>query len=396
VAELDDRRPELNILTLGHSQHGKTTLTAALTKVSHLRDSAIPYLSFDEVDDAQEERREGLGITMSRVKYATKKRKYVHADFPGHVDTMKAMLSGHVQLDGAILVVSAADGSTPLTKEQLSLAKKMGVPAIVVFLSKTDMTEEDLVDIVEMELSELLGTYDYAENSPIVRGSALEALDSSENTSDAEAYEGIVELMGKLDDWIPTPTPVTCKPFLMPIDRAFKMQDRIMVAGLIESGEIEVNHDVEIVGLKATATAKCVAIFYKNLQGATHGRTGESVNCQLSGVAAQDLERGQVLAKPDSIFSHTKFKGEVYRLSSEESRNRDLIGTNSHLNFGFRTAEVIGTITLPDGMETLGMGVNANLSVTLQKSVAMKRGSRFQVIKDELPIALGVVTEIVE
>ncbi|KAA3661847.1 MAG: elongation factor Tu [Calditrichaeota bacterium] len=387
-------KPHVNIGTIGHVDHGKTTLTAAITQTlsaSGLSD----FVSFDKIDNAPEERERGITIATAHVEYQTETRHYAHVDCPGHADYVKNMITGAAQMDGAILVVSAADGPMPQTREHILLARQVGVPYIVVFLNKVDMVDdEELLELVELELRELLSEYQFpGDDIPIIRGSALEAL---ENPGNAEKEACILELMKAVDETIPTPERDVDKPFIMPVEDVFSITGRGTVAtGRIERGLIKVGEEVEIIGLGAHKKTVCtgVEMFRKLLD---QGEAGDNVGLLLRGVDKNEIERGMVIAKPGSITPHTKFKGEVYVLKKEEGGRHTPFFGNYRPQFYFRTTDVTGVVDLPEGVEMVMPGDNVTITVELISPIAMEQGIRFAIREGGRTVGSGVVSEIIE
>jgi elongation factor Tu len=387
-------KPHLNIGTMGHIDHGKTTLTAAITKVLAQHDPTHnSSVAFDQIDKAPEERQRGITINIAHVEYQTDKRHYAHVDMPGHADYIKNMITGAAQVDGAILVVSAPDGPMPQTREHVLLARQVGVPSIVVALNKVDaMDDEELLELVELEIRELLNSYDFpGDDTPIVRVSALKALEG-----DAEAAAGILKLMEAVDDYIPEPVREVDKPFLMPVEDVFTISGRGTVAtGKVEQGIVKVNDQVEIVGLRPTAKTVCtgVEMFRKLLD---EGRAGDNIGVLLRGTKKEEIERGQVLCKPGSITPHTNFEGNIYVLSKDEGGRHKPFFTNYRPQFYFRTTDVTGTITLPEGTEMVMPGDNLSMTVELQKPIAMDEGLKFAIREGGRTVASGRVTKIIK
>ena len=386
-------KPHVNIGTIGHVDHGKTTLTAAITRVLS-KTGGAEFLGYDMIDKAPEERERGITINTSHVEYETSKRHYAHVDCPGHADYVKNMITGAAQMDGAILVVSAADGPMPQTREHILLSRQVGVPAMVVFLNKADMVDDaELMELVEMEVRELLSSYEFpGDDIPVVSGSALKALEG-----DAEYEAKIVELMDAVDEYIPTPTRDTDKAFLMPVEDVFTITGRGTVAtGRVERGEIKVGDVVEIVGMAEDSkqtTITGVEMFRKLLDSAV---AGDNIGALLRGVDRKDIERGQVLAKPGSIKPHTKFKGEVYVLSKEEGGRHTPFFTNYRPQFYFRTTDVTGVVNLPEGVEMVMPGDNIQMSIELITPIAVEIGLRFAIREGGRTVGAGVVTSIEE
>ena len=393
MADTFDRsKPHVNIGTMGHVDHGKTTLTAAITKVLASKELA-DFTPFENIDKAPEEKERGITINITHVEYSTEKRHYAHVDMPGHADYIKNMITGAAQVDGAILVVSAPDGPMPQTREHILLAKQVNVPAIVVFLNKIDLMEDmELADLVEEEVRELLTKYGFkGDEVPVIRGSALKALEG-----DAEAIKSIEELMKAVDEYIPTPERDLDKPFLMPIEDVFSITGRGTVAtGKIERGKVKVGEEVEIVGIKPTqkTVVTGVEMFKKQLE---EGLAGDNVGVLLRGLNRSDIERGQVLAKPGSITPHKKFEAEVYILSKEEGGRHTPFFSGYRPQFYVRTTDVTGTVTLPSGVEMVMPGDNVKMTVELVTPVAIEKGLRFAIREGGRTVGAGVVTEILE
>ncbi len=390
-------KPHVNIGTIGHVDHGKTTLTAAITKTLSLKGFA-DFSAFEAIDNAPEEKARGITIAISHVEYQTENRHYAHVDCPGHADYIKNMITGAAQMDGAILVVSAPDGPMPQTREHVLLARQVEVPAMVVFLNKVDMMEdEELLELVELELRELLESYEFpGDETPIVRGSALQALESGSSDPEAPEYGPIWELLRAVDEYIPTPERETDKPFLMPIEDVFSIKGRgTVVTGRIERGTVKVGETVEIVGLKDTqaTTVTGVEMFHKMLD---QGEAGDNVGVLLRGVGREEVERGQVLAKPGSITPHTKFDAEVYVLKKEEGGRHTPFFNGYRPQFYMRTMDVTGTIQLPEGVEMVMPGDNITMNVELIVPVAMDEGSRFAIREGGRTVGAGVITKIIE
>ena len=399
-AKFDRSKPHCNVGTIGHVDHGKTTLTAALTRVSADRGWTQTAISYDQVAKASESqgRRDPtkiLTIATSHVEYATEKRHYAHVDCPGHADYVKNMITGAAQMDGAILVVSAADGPMPQTREHILLARQVGVPALVVFMNKCDMVDDpELLDLVELEVRELLKSYQFpGDDLPVVRGSALMAL---EDKSPELGEEAVLKLMAEVDRYIPQPARDKDKPFLMPIEDVFSISGRgTVVTGRVERGIVKVGEEVEIVGLKATTktTVTGVEMFRKLLDS---GEAGDNIGALLRGVGREDVERGQVLAKPGSITPHTNFEAEAYILTKEEGGRHTPFFTNYRPQFYFRTTDVTGVVTLPEGTEMVMPGDNARLVVELIQPIAMDEGLRFAIREGGRTVGAGVVTKVVK
>mgnify|MGYP001627070582 FL=1 len=396
-AKFERKKPHVNVGTIGHIDHGKTTLTSAITKYLELKGMA-QYKSYDQIDNAPEEKARGITINTAHVEYETEKRHYAHVDCPGHADYIKNMITGAAQMDGSILVVAANDGPMPQTREHILLARQVGVPYIVVFMNKTDMVDDpELLDLVELEVRELLSKYGFpGDEIPIVRGSALKALDSSSKDPNAEEYKCIQELLDAIDSYIPEPERPIDKPFLMPIEDVFTISGRgTVVTGRVERGIIKVGDEVEIVGLMETrkTVATGVEMFRKILD---EGRAGDNIGVLLRGIGKDEVERGMVLAKPGSITPHTKFKAEVYVLTKEEGGRHTPFFNGYRPQFYFRTTDVTGVIKLPEGVEMVMPGDNVNLSVELIAPIAMEEGLRFAIREGGRTVGAGVVTEVLE
>ena len=390
-------KPHLNVGTIGHIDHGKTTLTAAITKVLSLKKMA-EYRDFYSIDKAPEERQRGITIAIAHVEYETDKRHYAHIDCPGHADYIKNMITGAAQMDGAILVVAANDGPMPQTREHVLLARQVEVPAMVVYLNKVDMMEDpELLDLIELEVRELLTKYGFpGDDIPIVRGSALKALESESQDFDAAEYQSIHELMKAIDDYIPEPTRPRDMPFLMPIEDVFGIKGRgTVVTGRIERGVVKPGEEVEIVGFTDTRKTVCtgVEMFRKTLDS---GEPGDNVGCLLRGIEREDVERGQVLAKPGSIKPHTKFEGEVYVLAKEEGGRHTPFFNGYRPQFYIRTTDVTGDVTLPEGVEMVMPGDNVRISVQLIQPVALEDGVRFAIREGGRTVGAGVITKLLE
>ena len=390
-------KPHVNVGTIGHVDHGKTTLTAAITKVLAIR-GAAKFRAYDSIDNAPEEKARGITIAIAHVEYETPKRHYAHVDCPGHADYIKNMITGAAQMDGAILVVSAPDGPMPQTREHILLARQVEVPAMVVFLNKVDMMDDpELLELVEMELRELLDVYGFPGDSiPIVRGSALKALESTSTDYNAPEYQPILELMRVVDEYIPTPTREVDKPFLMPIEDVFNIKGRgTVVTGRVDRGRVKVGEDVEIVGLKPTRKVVCtgVEMFKKILD---EGMAGDNIGALLRGIEREEVERGQVLAKPGSIKPHTEFRGEIYILKKEEGGRHTPFFKGYRPQFYIRTLDVTGAVELPENVEMVMPGDNINLKVKLIVPVALEQGSRFAIREGGRTVGAGVITEILE
>jgi len=390
-------KPHVNVGTIGHVDHGKTTLTAAITKVLALKGEA-EFRSFDSIDNAPEERARGITIAIAHVEYETDNRHYAHVDCPGHADYIKNMITGAAQMDGAILVVSAPDGPMPQTREHILLARQVEVPAMVVFLNKVDqMDDEELLELVEMEVRELLAKYNFpGDDLPVVRGSALAALSSSSTDPSAPEYGCIFALMAAVDSYIPTPERPIDKPFLMPIEDVFGIKGRgTVVTGRIERGVVKVGEEVEIIGFGETrkTVVTGVEMFRKLLD---QGQAGDNVGCLLRGVERTDVERGQVLAKPGSIKPHTAFAAEVYVLSKEEGGRHTPFFNGYRPQFYIRTTDVTGSIKLPEGMEMVMPGDNVQMEIELITPVAIEEGLRFAIREGGRTVGAGVVTRIAQ
>ncbi len=393
-ARFERTKPHVNIGTIGHVDHGKTTLTAAITKVLAEQGRA-QYTSYDQIDKAPEEKARGITINTAHVEYETDRRHYAHVDCPGHADYVKNMITGAAQMDGAILVVSAADGPMPQTREHILLARQVGVPALVVYLNKVDMVDDpELLELVELEVRELLSKYGFpGDEVPVIAGSALAAL---EDRDPEIGRESIVKLMEAVDDYIPTPERPRDLPFLMPIEDVFSISGRgTVVTGRIERGVIRLNDEVEIVGLRPTQKTVCTGIemFRKLLD---EGLPGDNVGILLRGIKRDEVERGQVLCKPGSITPHTRFRAEVYVLTKEEGGRHTPFFSNYRPQFYFRTTDVTGSIRLPEGVEMVMPGDNVTLEVELIQPIAMEQGLRFAIREGGRTVGAGVVTEVIE
>lgn len=391
-------KPHVNVGTIGHIDHGKTTLTAAITKVLGMKGGA-EFRAFDSIDNAPEEKARGITIAIAHVEYETESRHYAHVDCPGHVDYIKNMITGAAQMDGAILVVAAPDGPMPQTREHVLLARQVEVPSVVVFLNKVDMMDdEELLELVELELRELLTDYKFpGDEIPIVRGSARDALESTSTDPEAPEYECIWELMRAVDEYIPTPERDTEKPFLMPVEDVFSIKGRGTVAtGRVDRGRIEPMTEIEIVGL-TNETRKVMAtsleMFHKILD---YAQAGDNVGVLLRGADRDEIERGQVLAQPGSIKPHTKFMGEVYVLKKEEGGRHTPFFDGYRPQFYIRTLDVTGVIEMPEGVEMIMPGDNVNIQVELIVPVALEQGSRFAIREGGRTVGAGVITEIIE
>ena len=386
-------KPHVNIGTIGHIDHGKTTLTAAITKHCGMKGNA-EFIPFDEIDKAPEERERGITIATAHVEYETANRHYAHVDCPGHADYIKNMITGAAQMDGAVLVVSADDGPMPQTREHILLARQVGVPKIVVFLNKCDMVDdEELIELVEMELEELLESYEFTD-VPIIKGSALKALESDD--VDSDDAKAIWELLDTLDSYVPEPERDTAKPFLMPIEDVFSISGRgTVVTGRIDRGIIKTGEEVEIVGIRETAKTVCtgVEMFRKLLD---EGQAGDNVGLLLRGTKRDEVERGQVVAKPGTINPHTKFKAEMYALSKEEGGRHTPFFSGYRPQFFFRTTDITGVLTLDEGVEMIMPGDNATINVELINPIAMEKELRFAIREGGRTVGAGVIGEIVE
>ena len=393
-AKFERTKPHCNVGTIGHVDHGKTTLTAAITKVLAEAGGA-EFTSYDQIDKAPEEKARGITIATAHVEYETGARHYAHVDCPGHADYVKNMITGAAQMDGAILVVSAADGPMPQTREHILLARQVGVPAIVVYMNKVDQVDdEEILDLVELEVRELLSSYDFpGDDIPVVRGSALQALEGGEG---AAATGSVLELMTAVDEYVPQPDRPKDMAFLMPIEDVFSISGRgTVVTGRIERGTINVGEEVEIVGLKETSKTVVtgVEMFRKLLDS---GEAGDNVGCLLRGVGRTEVERGQVLARPGSITPHTKFKAEAYILTKEEGGRHTPFFSNYRPQFYFRTTDVTGQVALPEGTEMVMPGDNVSMDVELIVPIAMDEGLRFAIREGGRTVGAGVVAQIIE
>jgi len=386
-------KPHVNVGTIGHVDHGKTTLTAAITQVLSKHDATVKIRSFDSIDNAPEERERGITIATAHVEYQTKNRHYAHVDCPGHADYVKNMITGAAQMDGAILVVSAADGPMPQTREHILLARQVGVPYVVVFLNKCDMVDDpELLDLVELEVRELLSNYEFpGDDIPVIRGSALKAMEG-----DAEAQKGIEELMAAVDDYIPVPERDVDKPFLMPIEDIFSISGRgTVVTGRIERGKVKVGEEMEIVGIRPTMkrVVTGVEMFKKLLD---EGQAGDNVGLLLRGTDKDDVERGQVVAKTASITPHTKFKAEAYILTKDEGGRHTPFFQGYRPQFYFRTTDVTGVVQLPEGTEMVMPGDNVSAEVELITPIAMEKGLRFAIREGGRTVGAGTISEIID
>ena len=391
--KFDRSKPHVNIGTIGHVDHGKTTLTAAITKVLAKHNPKITVRAFDSIDNAPEEKARGITIATAHVEYDTANRHYAHVDCPGHADYVKNMITGAAQMDGAILVVAATDGPMPQTREHILLGRQVGVPAMVVFMNKVDMVDdEELLELVELEVRELLSSYEFpGDDIPVIKGSALKALEG-----DPKWEPTIDELMQAVDDYIPTPERDTDKPFLMPVEDIFTIQGRGTVAtGRIERGIIKVNEPVEIVGIKDTRNSVCTGVeMFKKLLD--EGRAGDNVGLLLRGVERKEIERGQVISKPGTIKPHTKFKAEAYVLTKEEGGRHTPFFTGYRPQFYFRTTDVTGVAHLPTGVEMVMPGDNIAMEIELIAPIAMEKGLRFAIREGGRTVGAGTVSDIVE
>ncbi len=393
MAEFQRNKPHLNVGTMGHVDHGKTTLTAAITMVlaKHLPSDINKPISYAQIDNAPEERQRGITIATSHQEYESEKRHYAHVDMPGHADYVKNMITGAAQVDGAILVVSAADGPMPQTREHILLARQVGVPSVLVFMNKMDMADPELAELVEMEIRELLAKNGFDENAPIIKGSALKATEG-----DADAEKSILELVKAMDDFLIDPKREVDKPFLMPIEDVFSIKGRGTVAtGRIEQGKVHVNDPVEIVGIRPTkaTTVTGVEMFKKLLPDA---QAGDNVGALLRGIERTDIERGQVLAKPGSVTPHTEFDAEVYVLNKDEGGRHTPFFKGYKPQFYIRTTDVTGAVTLPDGVEMVMPGDNIQMKVELIAPIAMEEGLRFAIREGGRTVGAGVVTKILK
>ena len=397
-AKFDRSKPHVNIGTIGHVDHGKTTLTAAITKVLAMKGEAS-FVDYANIDKAPEERARGITINTAHVEYQTDKRHYAHVDCPGHADYIKNMITGAAQMDGAILVVSAADGPMPQTREHILLARQVGVPYIVVYMNKVDQVDDaELLDLVEMEIRDLLTEYGFpGDKAPIIRGSALKALESKSTDINAPEYKSILELMDAVDNFIPTPDRKSDLPFLMPIEDVMTISGRGTVAtGRVERGMAKIGDDVEIVGLspeKKKSVVTGLEMFRKTLDFA---EAGDNIGMLLRGIQREEIERGQVVAKPGTVHLHTKFEGKVYVLTKDEGGRHTPFFNNYRPQFYFRTTDVTGTITLPQGTEMCMPGDNVEMTVELITPIAMEEGLRFAIREGGHTVGSGVVTKIIE
>ena len=390
-------KPHINIGTIGHVDHGKTTLTSAITKLLAMKGQA-EHMAYDQIDKAPEEKERGLTIAIAHVEYETEKRHYAHIDCPGHADYIKNMITGAAQMDGTVLVVSAADGPMPQTREHILLARQVRVPSIVVFLNKADMVDDkELLELVELEVRELLSKYDFpGDDIPIITGSALKALESTSQDSNAEEYKCVHELLDAIDSYIPQPTREVDKPFLLPIEDVFTISGRgTVVTGRVERGRIKVGEEVEIVGIRKTEKTVCtgVEMFRKILD---EGEAGDNIGVLLRGTKRDEVERGQVVAKPGSITPHTKFKSQVYILTKEEGGRHTPFFKGYRPQFYFRTTDVTGVATLPEGVEMVMPGDNVELTGELITPIAMEKELRFAIREGGRTVGAGVISEVLE
>ena len=398
-ATFERTKPHVNIGTIGHVDHGKTTLTAAITKTLSLGNANVEAMAYDQIDNAPEEKARGITINTRHVEYETDKRHYAHVDCPGHADYVKNMITGAAQMDGAILVVAGTDGPLAQTREHVLLARQVGVPAIVVFMNKTDLVDdEELLDLVEMEVRDLLSEYDFpGDDIPIIRGSARDALTSTSTDPSSPEYAPILELMAAVDSYIPTPDRKADLPFLMPVEDVFSISGRGTVAtGRVERGTLKVNDTVEIVGFvdeKETTVVTGVEMFHKLLPQA---EAGDNIGALLRGIAKDGIRRGQVLAKPGSVNPHTKFKGNVYVLSEKEGGRQKPFFAGYRPQFYFRTTDVTGVIELPEGVEMCRPGDNVEMTVELIAPIACEKGLRFAIREGGRTVGSGVVSEIIK
>ena len=395
-AKFERTKPHVNIGTIGHVDHGKTTLTAAITKYLSLGNAGIEFMAYDQIDNAPEERARGITINTRHVEYETANRHYAHVDCPGHADYVKNMITGAAQMDGAILVVAGTDGPLQQTREHVLLARQVGVPAIVVFINKCDIADEELLDLVEMEIRELLSEYDFpGDDIPIVRGSARAALESANRDASAPEYAPIKELMDAVDSYIPTPARNEDSPFLMPVEDVFSISGRGTVAtGRVERGVVKMAETVEIVGLseeKKQTVITGIEMFHKMMD---YAEAGDNIGALLRGIQKNEIERGQVLCKPGSINPHTKFVGQVYVLTEKEGGRQKPFFSGYRPQFYFRTTDVTGTINLPEGVEMCRPGDNVDMTVDLITPIAIEQGLRFAIREGGRTVGSGVVAEI--
>ena len=398
-ATFERTKPHVNIGTIGHVDHGKTTLTAAITKTLSLKSGSVEFLAYDQIDNAPEERARGITINTRHVEYETDNRHYAHVDCPGHADYVKNMITGAAQMDGAILVVAGTDGPLQQTREHVLLARQVGVPAIVVFMNKTDLVDdEELLDLVDMEIRDLLSSYDFpGDDTPIVRGSARDALESTSTDLSSPEYAPILELMAEVDSYIPTPERQADLDFLMPVEDVFSISGRGTVAtGRVERGTVKVGYVVEVVGLsdeKKSTTVTGVEMFHKLLPQA---EAGDNIGALLRGIAKDEIERGQVLAKPGSVHPHTKFVGHVYVLTEKEGGRKKPFFAGYRPQFYFRTTDVTGIIELPAGVEMCRPGDNVDMTVELITPIACEEGLRFAIREGGRTVGSGVVSSIID
>jgi len=396
-AKFDRSKPHLNIGTIGHVDHGKTTLTAAITKVLHTKSESVSFVDYDQIDNAPEEKERGLTIQIAHIEYQTDNRHYAHIDCPGHADYIKNMVTGAAQMDGAILVVAADDGPMPQTREHILLARQVNVPAIVVYMNKTDLVDDpEILDLVELEVRELLSKYEFpGDDTPIIRGSALKSLESDGNP-ESEVNKPIMELMDAVDAFIPQPLRLVDQPFLMPIEDIFSISGRgTVVTGRIERGRVKVGEDIEIVGFGETRkrVVTGVEMFRKILDD---GMAGDNVGILLRGTDKNEVERGMVLAKPGTITPHTKCKAQIYALTKEEGGRHTPFFSGYRPQFYFQTTDVTGTVKLPGGVEMVMPGDSLTVEVNLITNVAMEKGQRFAIREGGRTVGAGTVTEIIE
>ncbi|MBE7513016.1 MAG: elongation factor Tu [Anaerolineales bacterium] len=397
MAKFERNKPHANIGTIGHVDHGKTSLTAAITKVLAMKGQA-EFRAYDSIDNAPEEKARGITISITHVEYETPNRHYAHVDCPGHRDYIKNMITGAAQMDGAILVVSAPDGPMPQTREHVLLARQVEVPAMVVFLNKVDqMDDPELLELVELELSDLLSGYGFPADTPIIRGSALKALEQTSTDVNHPDYAPILQLMETVDTYIPQPTREMDKPFLMPIEDVFSIKGRgTVVTGRVERGQLKKGEEVEILGLreeKMKTTVTGIEMFHKELDAAV---AGDNAGILLRGTQREEVERGMVIAKPGSITPHTKFKCQVYVLKKEEGGRHKAFFTGYRPQFYLRTVDVTGTVALPDGVEMVMPGDNIVMTVELIMPIALEKGSKFAIREGGLTVGAGVIVEIIE
>ncbi len=396
-AKFERTKPHVNVGTIGHVDHGKTSLTAAITKVLAM-DGTSSFTSYDLIDKAPEERARGITINSSHVEYETKNRHYAHVDCPGHADYIKNMITGAAQMDGAILVVSAADGPMPQTREHILLARQVGVPSIVVFLNKCDVADPELIELTEMEVREMLSEYDFpGDDTPFIQGSALEVLDSDSTDPTAEVYQPIHELMEAVDTWIPTPDRPIDRPFAMPVEDVFTISGRGTVAtGRVERGTVKVGDPVEIVGLMEESRSTVVTgveMFHKSMDRA---EAGDNIGALLRGIARDQVERGQVLAKPGTIQPHTKFSGQVYVLTQAEGGRHKPFFSGYRPQFFFRTTDVTGVANLPEGVEMCMPGDHVTIEVELITPIALQQGDKFAIREGGKTVGSGTVSDVIE